>query len=436
MKTFSNIAVAGTGYVGLTQSVGLAELGWDVIGYDIDEAKIAALRAGRPHFYEPKLEEMLRRNLETGRLQFTSDPALAFANADVAFVCVGTPPMATGDADVSQVIGVARTIATSARCDVAVVLKSTTPPGTTFEAVASALRDGLAPGLRGAVVVNPEFLREGSAIDDFFKPDRIVLGAEDGDACERVAALYNGLKAPVLMTDPATAKLVKYAANAFLATKISFINEVARIARRVGADATTVARGIGLDSRIGDTFLDPGLGYGGSCFPKDVLALYALAERHGHRSSLLSAVMRINEDRRDLAVETLDARLGGLAGKHICVLGLAFKPETDDVREAPALKIIASLNERDARVRAYDPAALDTAMNVLPERTSIRYFENAYAAASDSDAILIATDWDEFRTLNWSRMALVMSGRTLVDGRNLLHPDEMIGLGFDYVSLS
>lgn len=436
MNLRRKIAVLGVGYVGLTQAACLAELGHCVVGFDLDESKIATLRAGEIHFFEPDLHELVRSGAQSGRLRFTIDPADALQNAEIVFICVGTPAGAQGAADVSAVLSAAATIAKHAVRPYIAVIKSTMPPGATFDQIESILERPNRPFAIGSVAANPEFLREGSAVRDFFKPDRIVIGAGSAHAAGILAELYGALGAPILTTDPPTAQLIKYAGNAFLATKISFINEISRIAELVGANTSVVARGIGLDARIGDHFLDAGLGYGGSCFPKDVRALSALGEHHGFRSDLMHAVMNINERQRDVAIAKLTGALGSIRDKQIAVFGLAFKPQTDDIREAPAIALIHRLHELGARVRAHDPAARPTAQRVLPESDRLRYCDDPYAASICADAVLIATDWPEFRRLDWRAIRTRMTGSTIVDGRGLLHDDEMSELGFNYVGVA
>lgn len=435
MKT--KIAVSGVGYVGLTTAACLAQLGHDVVGYDVDCEKIASLREGKVGFSEPGLSELVVANIGAGRLRFTTTPEEAMRDAEIAFICVGTPSDTAGRADLSHVFATAVTLASAASRSFVVVMKSTAPSGSA-ERVAALVTEHARPGIRSAVVANPEFLREGSAIRDFFETDRVVIGSWNRAAAETVAALYAPLHAPVVITDPPTAQLIKYASNAFLATKISFINEIARIADAVGANTRVVAAGMGFDERIGGAFLDAGLGYGGSCFPKDVLALATLAEDHADGpSDLLRAVIEINTARRRFAVDLLrDAVLGDLQGRQICVLGLAFKPDTDDVRDAPAFEIISMLCESGALVHAYDPVATSAARRVVPSHDALRYCADAYEAASGSSALLIATDWPEFRELDWQRVRRSMVGGTIVDGRGLLQQEEMSALGFTYVGMA
>jgi UDPglucose 6-dehydrogenase len=432
----THITVSGVGYVGLTTAACFARLGNAVVGFDVDRDKVGFLRSGRTGLSEPGLAELVAENVLSGRLRFTDDPADAMREAEIAFICVGTPADATGRADLGAVYATAQTLATHAQRTFITVLKSTAPSGSA-EKLAAVLAEHIACGLRSPVVSNPEFLREGSALADFFAPDRVVVGSWDRAAADRVAALYGSLRAPVLITDPPTAQLIKYASSAFLATKISFINEIARIAESSAANVAVVAAGMGFDRRIGPAFLDAGLGYGGSCFPKDVLALATQCADGGRPSPLLQAVIDVNAARRRLAVTALrEALRGDGCGSRVCVLGLAFKPDTDDVREAPALEIISRLCESGVLVRAYDPVAAAAATRVLPPHAGLRYCESPYDAAQGSSALFIATDWPQFRELDWRRMRCVMSGATIVDGRGLLHGDDMTALGFRYVGMA
>lgn len=430
------IGIIGVGYVGLTTAACLAEMGHHVIGIDTDQQKVALLGQGQIPFSEPQLPELVERNLRAGSLSFTTHYSEALRDADMVFICVGTPSSPSGHADLSQVEAAARQIARFATRSLIVVLKSTVPPGGNAEWLADILQANLPSTIKAPLVVNPEFLREGSAVYDCFHPDRVVVGAWDTAAAEEVAGLYVPLQCPILLTDPASAQMTKYASNAFLATKISFINEIARVAERIGANIHAVAQGMGFDGRIGAEFLESGLGYGGSCFPKDVLALSAIAEQHGYSSQLLQAVMEINATQREWAVLKLEQALVSLQDKAICVLGLAFKPDTDDVREAPALELINMLCQRGAQVQAYDPVAIPTAQKVLPPHAGLRYCGDAYEAIRGSDAILIATHWPEFRSLDWDRVRSTMAGSTVLDGRGLLSSDQMRTLGFEYLAFA
>jgi UDPglucose 6-dehydrogenase len=423
----SRIAVVGAGYVGLTTGVGLADLGNDVCVLDIDPGKIRGLRKGRMPFYEPGLQELLERNLRAGRLTFTGSYEEAIPRAEFAFIAVGTPEGANGEADLHYVEQAAGCIAKHLTGPLVVVNKSTVPIGT-GDVVSKVLRQRN-PHHPVAVVSNPEFLREGSALRDFMEPDRVVIGADDRQAGERVAKLYETLGAPIRMYDIYTAEMVKYASNAFLATRISFINEIARICERVDADVKLVSEGMGLDKRIGPSFLDAGIGYGGSCFPKDVKALAAIAEKYDYHPELLHAVMDINRDQRLLAVEKLRECLGSVRGQVVGLLGLAFKPNTDDMREAPSIAIAGDLRRRGAEVRAYDPAASGRARELMPD---LDYRRSVYAVARGADAVVVVTEWNEFKQIDLARLKRVMRRPVIVDGRNIYDPEEMRRLGFVY----
>lgn len=429
----STICIIGSGYVGLAYAVAMADLGNDVIGVDIDRERIAALTAGKTPIYEPGLDELLTRNLSAGRLSFTTDLAPALAAADFAFLCVGTPSLSGGAADMRQVraaaIAIGRNLVPGRQ--VVIVNKSTMPIGSA-DLVSQLISEHANQDATFHVVTNPEFLREGSAIWDIFHPDRIVLGSTDSAAAQAVAALYAPLNAPVLYTDRKSAEMVKYAANAFLATKISFINEVAKICERLDADVTTVARGVGLDPRIGGQFLEAGVGFGGSCFPKDVAALARMADTVGLHPQLLRAVLEINQDMRRQYVAKAETLLPGLDERVIGVLGLSFKEDTDDLRESPAMDIIAMLQERGALVRAYDPAAMERASPLLPGVTMCL---SSYEAATGSDAVMVITPWREFRQIDPDRLASVMRGDLLLDGRNLYDPRVIAAAGLRYVGI-
>ncbi|MBJ7595682.1 MAG: UDP-glucose/GDP-mannose dehydrogenase family protein [Candidatus Dormibacteraeota bacterium] len=426
----SRIAVVGMGYVGLTTASCLADLGNDVFGLDVDVKKTRRLQDSKAPFYEPDLQELLTRNAVAGRLRFTSNYAEAIPSAEFVFIAVGTPMDSTGAADLDNVRAASAAIAPHLRSHAVIVNKSTVPIGTgdiVSEIVRSATGN---PAF--ALVSNPEFLREGSAILDFMHPDRVVLGARGREAASRVGELYAPLGAPVLVTTLQTAEMIKYACNAFLATKISFINEVARLCERVGADVKVVAEGMGMDSRIGASFLDAGLGYGGSCFPKDVSALARSAEQSGAQPQLLHAVMDINNGQPQLVVEKLSNLLGTVRGCTIGLLGLSFKPNTDDMREAPSIALVRTLQERGALVRAYDPAAMESARVNLPD---VVLCEDAYEVAEGCDGLIVVTEWNEFRQLNMPRIKGVMRRPVIVDGRNMYSPDELRALGFSYAGV-
>src|SRR5437588_1477903 len=424
----SSVAVIGTGYVGLTTAVCLSELGHRVSGVDIDEEKIAALQDGKATIYEPGLDDLLPKNLKSGRLKFTTDYNQAIPGAEFVFIAVGTPPRRRGEADLVFVKQAAKSLAAAMKSTVTIVNKSTVPIGT-GDIVSRIVSENLQTEIPFTVVSNPEFLREGSAVYDFMHPDRLVFGSHDASAAQAVAELYNTLKARILITDLYTAEMIKYASNAFLATRISFINEIARICERVDADVKVVSEGMGLDRRIGPLFLDAGIGYGGSCFSTDVKALARMAETLGYHPELLDAVMEINVDQRTLFVEKLREVLGGLRDQVIAILGLAYKPNTDDVREAPAIDVIQSLQQKGARVRAYDPKAMPVLKRLM---NGIHYATDAYDAAAGADALLLVTEWDEFRTLDMERVKRLMRRPVVVDGRNLYDPKTMRELGFVY----
>ena len=427
----SRVAVIGAGYVGLTTAACLADLGNHVMVVDIDREKIAQLRRHQVPFFEPGLSELVERNGKAGRLGFTTSYDEAVPGAEYAIIAVSTPEGEGGEADLSYVEAAASSIADSMDGPLVVVNKSTVPP-LTGDMVSRVLRKRNA-NHRAEVVSNPEFLREGSAIQDFMHPDRVVIGSHDPEAAAKVARLYAPLEARVLITPNIyTAEMVKYASNAFLAARISFINEIARICERVDADAKLVAEGMGLDKRIGPSFLDAGIGYGGSCFPKDVKALAALAERFDYHPELLHAVMAINRDQRMLAIDKLRECLDTLEGRIVGLLGLAFKPNTDDLRDAPSLDIARVLLAAGAEVRAYDPAAMERARVLLPE---VEYSADAYALADGADGLVLVTEWNEFRHLDLGRLKMAMRRPVIVDGRNIYDPSMMRGLGFTYRSI-
>jgi len=420
--------IGGAGYVGLAYAAVLTELGYDVVGLDIDGARVHALSRGQLPIFEPGLTELVQRGLASGRLRFTTDYAEAVPDADFVFIGVGTPPNAVGRANMAFVVAAARAVALHARGHTVVVNKSTMPVGS-VDLVADILAEHAAPGATFAVVSNPEFLREGSAIHDILHPDRIVLGSDDLAAAQQVGALYEPLEAPVLYTDPCSAEMIKYASNAFLAAKISFVNELAMICDRLGADVTVVARGMGMDARIGPQFLQAGAGFGGSCFPKDLRALVSMAQEAGLETDMLRAVETINVAARRQVVAKLRAHLGDLTNQTIAVLGLSFKPDTDDIRESPAMAVIRDLLSSGARVRGTDPVAMRNVAAVLPE---VQLRDDAYAAATGADAVLLMTEWAVYRTLDLDHLANAMRGEVLVDGRNALDPAAVVAAGLVY----
>ena len=424
----SKVAVIGAGYVGLTTAACLADLGNDVTVVDVDREKVEQLTRNQVPFFEPGMAELVKRNADSKRLRFTTSYADAIPGAEYAIIAVSTPEGEGGEADLSHVEAAASSIADHMTGPLVVVNKSTVPP-LTGDRVSSVLQERNTKH-QAHVVSNPEFLREGSAIQDFMHPDRVVVGGHDRQAAEKVAKLYEPLEAPILITPNIyTAEMVKYASNAFLAARISFINEIARICERVDADAKLVAEGMGMDKRIGPSYLDAGIGYGGSCFPKDVKALAALAERFDYHPELLHAVMDINRDQRMLAIDKLRDCLGTLNQKVVGLLGLAFKPNTDDLREAPSLDIARVLLAAGAHVRGYDPAAMERTRTVLPE---LEYSKDAYQLASGADALVVVTEWNEFRQLDLTRLKNSMRTPVVIDGRNIYVPATMRSLGFTY----
>jgi UDPglucose 6-dehydrogenase len=416
------IGVIGTGYVGLVTAAGFAELGNDVYCVDIDAEKIRRIMRSEIPIYEPGLGELVERNRE--RLHFSTDLVPALEHARLLFVAVGTPPTYSGDADLSAVHAVVDAMPPSDRH--ALVMKSTVPSGTG----ASIKRIFAERGKGGFSYVScPEFLKEGTAVADFLHPDRVVVG-DDGDwAGDAVVDLYAPLDAPLVRTDVASAEMIKLAANAFLATKISFINEIANVCEEVGADVNEVSRGMGLDERIGPQFLRPGIGYGGSCFPKDVSALKQLAGNSGYHFQLLTAVIEVNELQKRRVISKLQKHLGSLAGREVALLGLAFKPNTDDMREASSLVLAGRLEADGARVRAYDPVAEDAARGLMQ---GVDFSDSALAAIDGADAVVLVTEWPEFADLDWTEVASRMRGDLIIDGRNALDPARVAGAGLVY----
>ncbi len=426
------LSVIGTGYVGLVTGAVFADMGNEVICVDKDEEKIAALRAGMMPIYEPGLEEMVRHNVEEGRLSFTTDTEEAVRRSEVVFIAVGTPSLPDGQPDLSQVEDACRHIARALNAPKVIVNKSTVPVGTGD--VVRRWIEQYAPSDHPdfEVVSNPEFLREGSAIYDTLHPDRIVIGAANQNAAMKLIELYAPLERPMIITDVNSAELIKYASNCFLAMKISYINAIARICDLSGADVTLVAKGMGYDKRIGDQFLQAGLGWGGSCFPKDVSAMIATADALGYDFQLLKAVKQINDEQPLYFVGKMRDALDGLEGKRIAILGLSFKPNTDDLREAKSLQIIAALLAEGAEVRAYDPIAMPKARAIFPQ---ITYCENAYDAATDCDAVAVVTEWNEFRQINLEKLRQAMRRPLLFDGRNIYNPHKVKQAGLEYYGI-
>jgi UDPglucose 6-dehydrogenase len=423
------ICVIGVGYVGIVTGACFADLGNRVIALDVNEQRVANLKKGIMPIYEPGLEELVKRNVQAGRLTFTTDYAEAVTGTEFAFIAVGTPSGGSGEADLQYVAAAAKSLAENMTAPMVIINKSTVPVGT-GDWVADIIRRSQKTPIDFAVVSCPEFLREGSAIGDFSQPHRTVLGSTDREAANKVAQLHLPLRAPIVITDLRTAEMIKYASNAFLATKISFINEIANICEALGADVKEVAAGMGYDARIGRHFLDAGLGWGGSCFPKDVLALAFMAEEAGLDPRILNTVMEVNYERRKTAVDHTKAMIGGsLKDKTIGLLGLAFKPNTDDMRDAPAIDIAQELNSAGAIVRGYDPVAMDVARGILP---AVEMFHDPYSMADGCDALMVITEWNEFKQLDLAKLHSLLKSPVIYDGRNIYDPATMKSLGFTY----
>src|SRR5271157_669562 len=422
------ICVVGVGYVGLVTAACFADLGNRVIALDVNEKRIEGLKKGVMPIYEPGLEELVQRNVKARRLTFTTSYADALKKTEFAFIAVATPSGDNGEADLKYVAAAARTIAETMEGPLVIINKSTVPVGT-GDWVADIIKKYQPKPIPFSVVSCPEFLREGSAIADFMQPHRTVLGSFDREAAEKVAQLHLPLRAPILITDLRTAEMIKYASNAFLATKISFINEIAEICEALGADVKEVAAGMGYDRRIGPAMLDAGLGWGGSCFPKDVKALVYMAEAEQVRPRLMNAATEVNMDQRRIAVQHVEKMLGSLQGKVIGLLGLAFKPNTDDMREAASIEIAQQLASKGASVRAYDPVAMENARNLLP---GVELASDPYSLAKGCDALIVITEWNEFKNLDLERIRSTMKTPMFLDGRNIYDPAEMRSLGFTY----
>jgi len=427
-----DIAVIGTGYVGLVTGAGLADFGNDVVCCDIDERKIEALNNGLIPIYEPGLDKIVSRNVAEGRMRFTTDLAQAIRSSRAIFIAVGTPPKPDGSADLKYVEEVARTIARFMNGPKLVITKSTVPIGT-GRMIETIIAESGTPH-RASIVSNPEFLREGSAIEDFMRPDRVVIGASDEEAIDLMKEIYaplHSLEIPFVVTNVESSELIKYAANGFLATKISFINEIAVLCETLGADVQDVARGIGLDSRIGPKFLQAGPGFGGSCFPKDTSAMADIARRNGYEFQIIESVLRVNDAIKERMVDkTVEALDGEARGKTVAVLGLAFKPETDDMRDSPTIPLINGLQKLGAKIRAYDPEAMANAKKIFD---GVTYCDDAYETADGADALVIATEWNEFRALKLERVKKLLRAPVIVDLRNVYDPQRMKAEGFTYV---
>jgi len=427
-----NICVVGTGYVGLVTGAVFADLGNDVVCVDNVAEKVLALQAGHIPIYEPGLEEMVSRNVADGRLAFTTDVASAVRRSVIVFITVGTPSKKDGETDLGAVEEVAREIGQAMERYTVIVNKSTVPVGT-GEFVRDVIERNRRQPVPFDVVSNPEFLREGSAIEDTLRPDRIVIGAPNQQVAMTLLELYAPIERPMIITDVPSAEMIKYASNAFLATKISFANAIANVCELAGADVTQVAKGMGLDARIGGAFLQAGLGYGGSCFPKDTDSLIHTATDLGYDFALLRAVVDVNRERAQHLVANVHKALAPLDDKVIAVLGLAFKPNTDDMRDAKSVEVIDRLVELGVNVRAYDPVAMPNARHVLP--AAVTYCESSHAAAEGADAVILLTEWNEFKLLNLERLRAVMRRPVIFDGRNLWEPERMRCLGFEYYSI-
>src|SRR5262245_23720710 len=427
------IAVVGTGYVGLVLGACLAENGNNVICVDKDDSKVSTLKAGRMPIYEPGLEEMVRRNFSEDRLIFTNDLAGSVRASEIVFIAVGTPQGEDGSADLQHVLDVARDVGRAIDKYTVIVDKSTVPVGTSKKVHATIAKETKHPF---SVVSNPEFLKQGAAIEDFMKPDRVVVGTDDERSADVMRELYGPFTrtgAPIMMMDTASAELCKYAANSILATRISFMNEIANVCELMGADVDQVRKAIGSDRRIGTSFLFPGVGYGGSCFPKDVKALLKSAADKGYDFKLLRAVEEVNTRQKSRLVEKMRAHYGDLEGRSIAIWGLAFKPKTDDMREAPAIKIIEELLAGGASVAAYDPEAGKTARGIFGNR--IQICEKSYEALSGADGLAVVTEWNEFREPDYTKMKQLLKQPSVFDGRNIYSPSHMQALGFSYFSI-
>jgi len=429
-----NITIIGSGYVGLITGACFAEFGISVTCVDNDEKKIEMMKKGEVPFYEPGLEELLKRNVKAGRLHFTSDLAEAVDNSLVIFIAVGTPPRGDGSAEMKYVEGVAKEIARHIRSYKVIVTKSTVPVGT-GERIKKIISKNLKENVDFDVASNPEFLREGAGIEDFMRPNRIIIGASSAQAIAIMKDLYRPLyliETPIVITDVKTAELIKYASNAFLAVKISFINEIANLCEGVGADVQVVAKGMGLDRRIGPKFLHAGPGYGGSCFPKDTLALLQIGKENNIELGIIKATVKANELQKEKAAEKIIQTIPHLKGKTICILGLSFKPNTNDLRDAPAIFIINRLLKAGAGIRAYDPVSVEDAKQILPK---ITYCKDAYDAVKGSDGVVIVTEWNQFRNLDFNRIKKLAKGNFFFDFRNIYEPARIRKMGFKYYSV-
>ena len=423
-----NICVIGTGYVGLVTGAVFADLGNEVICVDADKSKVEMLNSGKMPIYEPGLEEMVHRSIEDSRISFTTEIARGVRNSEVIFIAVGTPPGPNGEPDITQIISVAKEIARNLNKYKVIVNKSTVPIGT-GNLVREIIETNRRREVDFDVVSNPEFLREGSAIHDTLNPDRIIIGAPSQTVAMKLLELYAPLERPMLITDVTSAEVIKYASNAFLSMKISFINAMASLCEEVGGDVLQVSKGMGYDRRIGEHFLQAGLGFGGSCFGKDLRALIHKCAEHGCNPQVLQSILDINDNQPVRFVNRVSSVLGGLKGRRIAVLGLAFKPNTDDMRDAKSIDVIGTLLSEGAIVQAYDPIAMDNCRRIFPQ---IAYCENPYEAADGASAILLVTEWNEFRFLNFDRIKEVVERPVIFDGRNMYDPQRMRRMGFEY----
>ncbi|HXG66963.1 MAG TPA: UDP-glucose/GDP-mannose dehydrogenase family protein [Blastocatellia bacterium] len=431
------IAVIGTGYVGLVTGACFADFGVNVVCVDKDADKIAMIKSGRMPIYEPGLEAIVTKNVREGRLEFTTDLQGAVRRALVIFLAVGTPPSGDGSADMSQIEEVAQEIAAALDGYKVIVTKSTVPVGAAAY-IKRIIEEKKTKRCRFSVAANPEFLREGAAINDFMRPDRVVIGCRDDEAIAILKDLYRPLyliETPFVITTPESAEMIKYASNAFLATKVSFINEIANLCDLLGADVHDVAKGMGMDKRIGSKFLHPGPGFGGSCFPKDARALVALGRRSGCEMRIVDAALAVNEAQRSSIIGRIQRVIPDLQGKVIALLGLSFKPETDDMREAPSINVIHGLNELGATVRAYDPAAMESARRLLGDNPNVIYCADAYEAARGSDGLVVMTEWNQFRSLDFGKLKSAMRSANIIDLRNIYEPEAVRAAGFQYVSI-
>jgi len=421
------ITTVGTGYVGLVTAALFAKLGNQVWGLDVDKKKIASLKSGKVPFYEPDLEDLVKESIKNKRLHFTSDYQKAVGQSEVVFICVGTPPKADGDYDLQYIFASAKQIAKSLKKYTVIVIKSTVPPNTGSKVKKIIQKE---TKVSFDIASCPEFLREGSAVKDSLNPSRIVIGTESNQAQEILLKLHKPIKAPRVLCDVVSAQLIKYAANAFLATKISYINSIALLCDKIGADINKVSRGLGLDPRIGQAFLNAGLGYGGSCFAKDTSALVSFSKRQNYNFDFLKQVDQINKLQIDYFVDKAEKLLGGsVKGKIITVLGLSFKPNTDDMREARSIPIIEKLQKKGAEIRALDPVAIDNAKKILK---NVNYFKDPYKALQTADALLLITEWEEYAKLDFTKIKKIMRSPVIVDGRNFLPKEKLKKIGFSY----